>query len=255
MMKAKALMIPLLVAPVQGAPDQPHLVQAWSALSTGDGLPGQIGMEHYIYTRDVDKKLGINGHVWDYGASCKKMEIDVGFKYPDKRFISGQYYLNCDAVACCYGGDEYSPPDVKKWDIDVSNLMRKTAFKGFNDTTELNDNPVKQAEHWNEIIKLPFTKGTAVTYDYYITRSEPDIISHRIDYSAPGAAPGSILYGNFTVQRNTSATSSFAENFIVPPQCLTGQIFACDPGKVAKWDRTYFKHSFASNSAAKQVIV
>jgi hypothetical protein len=236
---------------VHADPAQPHLVQAWSALSTGDGLPGETGIEHYIYTRDSHANTGINGHVWDYGASCKKVEVDVGFKPelgPD--FYSGQFYVNCDAVDCCYDNDSPpgQPPDVKQWDIHKPGLLTQVNFKGYNDTTELNDNPVKQAEHWQELDKLPFTKGMGVSYDHFITRSASDIISHRIDYTAPRTAPGSILYGNFTVAHNLTAHQNF---FKVPEQCRKN-IMSCNPGQVAKWEEKYFKHSFAMRSVPRK---
>merc|ERR1719262_2007795 len=94
--------------------------------------------------------------------------------------------------------------------------MIQVKFKGYNDTTELNDNPVKQAEHWQEVDKLPFTHGLGVSYDHFITRSGSDIISHRIDYTAPSVAPGSILYGNFTVIHNVTA---FRDTFKIPDEC------------------------------------
>merc|ERR1719440_1372004 len=106
-MKLAILSSALCVQKAQAAPEQPHLAQAWSALSTGDGQPGETGIEHYIYTRDAHTHTGMNGHIWDYGEECKKIEVDVGFGAsplgPD--FISGQFYLKCDAVDCCYDED------------------------------------------------------------------------------------------------------------------------------------------------------
>jgi len=252
-MKAALLFSFAGTAIVRADPEQPHLAQAWTALSSGDGVQGATGIEHYIYSRDEHANTGMNGHIWDYGASCKKIEVDVGFHStygPD--FYSGTFYLNCDAVACCYGGDQPGqPPDVKQWDISKPGLLTKVQFKGYNDTTELNNNPVKHAEHWNEVHKLPFTKGVGVVYDHFITRSASDIISHRIDYSAPGASPGSILYGNFTIVKNLTALEQL---FKVPPQCKKN-IMACNPGQVAKWEQKHFKHSFATKSPAKTVLV
>merc|ERR1712217_616797 len=184
---------------------------------------------------------------------CKKIELDAGFHYPSKDFVSGTYYLKCDAVDCCYGGEGVgSPPDVKKWDINKPGLLTEVNYLGLNDTTELNDNPVKQAEHWQEVDKLPLTKGLGVSYDHFITRSAPDIISHRIDYTAPGTSPGSILYGNFTVAHNLTAHQNL---FKVPEQCRSSQIMSCNPGKVTMWEEKYFKHSFAVKSVAKRVLV
>lgn len=236
-------------------PEQPHLAQAWTALSTGDGLPGQTGIEHYIYSRDEHTDTGMNGHIWDYGAACKKLEVDVGFHPKDPAFYSGLFYMKCDALDCCYDADTPpgDRPDVKQWDIHAPGLLTKTHFKGYKDTTELSDNPVKHAEHWNEIDKLPFTKGLGVSYDYYITRNGSDVTSHRIDYTAPSVPPGSILYGNFTVIHNLTALK---ELFKIPDVCKNAM--SCGPGQVAKWERTYFKHSFAMKSLAKaseQVLV
>jgi hypothetical protein len=239
------------------APDQPHLAQAWTALSSGDGEPGETGVEHYIYERDVDKSVGaLNGHIFDYGEACKKIELDAGFKYPSKDFVSGTYYIKCDAVDCCYGGDGVGqPPDVKKWDINKPNpLLSTVKYMGLKDTTELNDKPVKQAEHWQEVDKLPFTKGLGVSYDHYITRNGADIISHRIDFAYPGQqnASNSILYGNFTVQHNKT---SFRNVFKIPPQCQKNNLLKCEDAMMEKWDRKYFKRNYAMKSLAKQVIV
>jgi hypothetical protein len=258
-MKLAILSSALCFQTVQADPEQPHLAQAWTALSTGDGLPGETGIEHYIYTRDNKANTGMNGHVWDYGEECKKIEVDVGFGAsslgPD--FISGQFYLKCDAVDCCYDGEASSgpgaPPDVKDWDIHTPGIAHTVhvEFKGYNDTTELNDNPVKQAEHWQEVDKLPFTHGLGVSYDHFITRTGSDIISHRIDYTAPSTPPGSILYGNFTVAHNLTAHQNL---FKIPKQCQ-GRVMQCNPGKVAKWEQKYFKHSFALKATAKSVLV
>merc|ERR1712110_667363 len=111
--------------------------------------------------------MGLNGHVFDYGESCKKIELDAGFHYPSKDFVSGTYYIKCDAVDCCYGGDGVgSRPDVKKWDINKPGFLTQVKYVGLKDTTELNGKPVRQAEVWQELDKLPFTKGLEVTYDY-----------------------------------------------------------------------------------------
>merc|ERR1711934_258658 len=97
-------------------PSIPHLAQAWVAQSSGDGEPGQIGKESYLY--EGCKKPSddcMNAHIFDYGASnCIKVEIDAGFKSQ----FSGTWLLKCDAVNCCYDGQRNrEPPDVKKWDI------------------------------------------------------------------------------------------------------------------------------------------
>jgi len=252
------MLVTSLMATKAHTPDQPHLAQAWTALSSGDGLPGETGIEHYIYQRDVDKSVGaLNGHVFDYGEACKKIELDAGFHYPSKDLVSGTYYLKCDAVDCCYGGEGVgSPPDVKKWDINKPGLSTEVTYVGLNDTTELNDNPVKQAEHWQEVDKLPLSKGLGVTYDHYITRDGSDIISHRIDFTYPGQnnsqSQGSILYGNFTVQHNLT---TFKDMFKIPPQCQKNNLLKCPDSKMKEWDRRYFKRSYAERSLRAFVVI
>jgi hypothetical protein len=256
-MKAVSLASAFGLAFSSQAPDQPHLAQAWTALSTGDGLKGETGVEHYIYERDVDQSVGaLNGHVFDYGASCTKIELDAGFKYPSRDLVSGTYYINCDGVDCCYGGDEVGQPaDVKKFDINKPGLLRTVKYLGLNDTTELNGKPVKQAEVWQEVDKIPFTKGLGVTYDYYITRKGDDVVSHRIDLTYPGGGnitAGSILYGNFTIQHNMTA---FRDAFRIPPQCQKNNLLKCDDAMVEKWGKRYFKRSHGMKSVSNEVIV
>merc|ERR1712070_410223 len=68
--------------------DHPHLAQAWQALSSGDGLPNQVGPESYIYEDCPGKHGGslftetcMSGHVFDYGAdNCIKYEVNMGYK-------------------------------------------------------------------------------------------------------------------------------------------------------------------------------
>merc|ERR1712151_352709 len=96
------------------------------------------------------------------------------------------YYLKCDAVDCCKC-DSDAP---KEWDIQ-SGLFTKVNFVGYEDTTELNDNPVSGAEHWTQTTLLPKVLG--VSYDYYLHREGEDVISHRIDYSTTANVSGSIL--------------------------------------------------------------
>merc|ERR1712146_879392 len=84
------------------------------------------------------------------------------------------YYLGCDSVNCCY-----SDFQMKKWDID-SGLFSKTSFVAYEDTTELNDNPVIGAEHWLQATRIP---KVGIDYHYYLHRTEAaDVISHRIDF-------------------------------------------------------------------------
>merc|ERR1712211_113958 len=70
--------------------DHPHLAQAWQALSSGDGLPNEVGLESYIYEDCPGKHGGshftetcMSGHVFDYGAdNCIKHEVNMGVKSP-----------------------------------------------------------------------------------------------------------------------------------------------------------------------------
>merc|ERR1719329_1627854 len=56
----------------EAAPTQPHLAQAWTAMSTGDGLDGQIGKESYLVTSD--KKF--RAHKYEYPeAGCTKISL------------------------------------------------------------------------------------------------------------------------------------------------------------------------------------
>lgn len=257
----KAVVVASLAAVALAAPVQPHLAQAWTALSSGDGLPGQTGTEHYIYERDVDKSPGaLNGHVFDYGAACKKIELDAGNHWKEnKDFASGTYYLKCDTVDCCWKGKQrHLPPNVKKWDIAKPGLMSQVKYVGLSDTTELNNKTVKQAERWQQIDKVPFTKLT-VTYDYYITRdsSSSDVISHRIDFTYPGGQngthkeAGTILYGNFQVQHNMT---EFRNMFKVPPQCQKANLLKCESEKVESWERKYFRRGYATTQLAQVVV-
>merc|ERR1719387_2849271 len=90
-----------LVTVVSADPEQPHLAQAWQALSQGDGLPGEVGLESYLY---LEKDEGdFQGHVWDYGESCKKYELDSHFsKSAGRAFLSGTWYYNCQNIKCCF---------------------------------------------------------------------------------------------------------------------------------------------------------
>merc|ERR1712167_310050 len=87
-----------LAAVVSAQQDQPHLAQAWQAMSTGDGLPGQTGLESYLY-EDYKTEGALRGHIWDYGESCKKIEVSSN---NEKELRSGTYYIKCDTVDCCF---------------------------------------------------------------------------------------------------------------------------------------------------------
>jgi hypothetical protein len=221
-------------------PTQPHLAQGWTAQSTGDGLPGQIGQETYIYEEYPNKggpAEGLRGHIFDYGASCKKIEVSPNsLKHPE-----GDFYIGCDGgLDCCIGDTDV---DVKKWDIDASNSQITTKYVGVQDTTELNGKSVKNAEVWAESVKLPFTKFH-VDYTYYITRNGSDIISHRIDFSAAGTGvnASTILYGNFQPLHNLTELRAA---FMPPPACLKPNTLTCPSKKVIEWEKKYFKHSAA----------
>merc|ERR1712167_344818 len=153
--------------------------------STGDGLPGETGKETYIYEEMPNKggpKEGLRGHIFDYGASCKKIEVSAN----DYSHPSGEFYIGCEGgLDCCVKDRHGERPDVKKWDINTPSSMVTTKYLGLKDTTELNGNPVKQAEAWSEQDKLPFTK-LHVDYTFFITRNGSDIITHRIDFAAAG---------------------------------------------------------------------
>merc|ERR1712227_240659 len=71
-----------------------------------------------------------------------------------------------------------------------------------------------------------------------ITQSENgDVISHAIDYSAPGAAPGRILYGNFTA-KHADELDAFRDVFKAPAACLKNNVLHCSDDHVKKWDRS-----------------
>merc|ERR550537_2113844 len=163
----------------------------------------------------------------------------------DDRFCTA-YYEKCDAVNCCKCKDA----TFKAWDIHTGTFT-KTNFVGYEDTTELNDNPVKGAEHWKENSSVPIVGKFSIGYDYFLHReANADIISHRIDYSAEFAGQsGSILYGDFQVQHDID---SFAQKFVKPQRCQ-GNILdcGCDDGANTKVDQKYFKHDYAVHVVRK----
>ena len=229
-------------APVNSDPTPPHLSQAWIAQSKGDGLPGQIGKESYIYDSCGKHGKGpytpdcMRGHIWDYGSSCVKYEIDGGFKYPG----TGNYYVNCDSVDCCK--DTSRQPDPKGWDILPTSWFdsRKTTYDGKHDTTELNGKNVTGADVWNMVQSIPFTKGKiGVNYTFYITKEGNDTISHRIDFSVPGdskAQAGAILYGDFQPQHDLP---TFRKTFMPPAACLKNNVVTCNDAQLKKWNTKY----------------
>lgn len=219
----------------------PHLAQAWTAQSSGDGLPGQIGKESYLFCdeKHLDEDC-IRAHIWDYGASCTKYEINGGFKFP----YTGTFYVNCDAVDCCASSDE-DYPDVKMWDIGQGGswiMSDKVTYEGKSDCTELNNVQVKDADKYVETMKLPFTK-VGINYTYFITQSGNDTISHRIDYfGGSNQSSGAILYGDFQVQHDLD---TFRKVFQPPAACLKPNTLTCDDDKVKEWNMKHFKHTAA----------
>merc|ERR1711998_259652 len=231
---ALACLTPTAEATKKTQDDHPHLSQAWQALSSGDGLPDTVGLESYIYEDCPGKHGGshftedcMSGHVFDYGAdNCIKYEVNMGLSSP----YTGTYYVKCDAVDCCYSEDD-DDPAVKKWDIGQGKKSEITHMEA-TDLDDL-DGHVAGADTWLEDIKV---LGAHVKYTYYITQSGDDIISHAIDYSAPGAAPGRILYGNFTV-KHADELDAFREVFKAPAACLKNNVLHCNDDHMKKWDR------------------
>jgi hypothetical protein len=221
--------------------DHPHLAQAWQALSSGDGLPDTVGLESYIYEDCPGKHGGqlfsetcMSGHVFDYGAeNCIKYEVNMGAhsKY------TGTYYVKCDSVDCCKDASTQARPDIKKWDIGQG----KNSAISHLEATDLDDldGHVAGADTWSEFINA--LGVFSVNYTYYITQSENgDVISHAIDYSAPGAAPGRILYGNFTV-KHADELDDFRDVFKAPAACLKNNVLHCSDNHVQKWDSKLFR--------------
>jgi len=248
MMKTACIVLAASVAAVAAlpatAPTQPHLAQAWTAMSTGDGLQGQTGLESYIYQEGSRDDGSMRAHKWDYGEkNCIKYEVDGGYKGA----ATGTFYVSCDSVDCCTAGAN-DIPDVKKWDIPKASWLKSTkvGFVGYTDTTELGNVTVKHAEEWFSKTQIPFTK-VGLNYTYYITRdtsgNSTDIISHRINYGAPQeGVSGHILYGNFTVQKDLDA---FKKTFMPPAICLKPNTLTCNDQQIKQWERKYFKHSAA----------
>merc|ERR1712170_111493 len=74
---------------------------------------------------------------------------------------------------------------MKKWDIE-DGMLSKVNFVGYEDTTELNDNPVAGAEHWLSHSNFIIQK-LGLDYDYFVHRTDAgDVISHRIQYNVSG---------------------------------------------------------------------
>lgn len=222
-----------LVGAVVADPTQPHLAQAWTAQSSGDGLPGAIGDEAYFFT---DKE---SHHLWDYGSQGSKLWSCQG------SYNCVEYYLKLNGPNCCYCEDVNEP---KMWDIPKSGLFTKVNFKAFEDTTELNGNPVQGAEHWFTSSVLP--KVLTVSYDYFLHREDSgDVISHRINFNTSVGQAGEILYGGFQVAHDLDA---HREKFAVPEQCKGNILDCCDSREevMSKW----FKHDHAVEQAMKATV-
>merc|ERR1712048_764399 len=107
-------------------------------------------------------------HMWDYGAQGAKL-----WTCPKGNPSCKAYYIKLNGPNCCVC-DQVDKP--KQWDLQKDGLFTHTKFTGFEDTTELNDNPVKGAEHWAESSVLP--KVLTVTYDYSSTGRQMVMSSH-----------------------------------------------------------------------------
>ena len=67
-----------------------------------------------------------------------------------------------------------------------------------------------------------------------------DVITHRIDYSAPGdtkVKAGSILYGDFKVQHDLD---TFRDVFKSPDVCHKPNTLKCTQENIEEWERKYF---------------
>eukprot|EP00931_Biecheleriopsis_adriatica_P012480 TRINITY_DN113633_c0_g1_i1.p1 TRINITY_DN113633_c0_g1~~TRINITY_DN113633_c0_g1_i1.p1 ORF type:complete len:269 (+),score=42.14 TRINITY_DN113633_c0_g1_i1:97-807(+) len=227
------------MAAAGAVPAVPHLAQAWTAMSTGDGLPGVVGEESYIYTEDpgYSHHGGVRGHWFKYGDDCQKLELNQW----KPSLIQTAFYLKCDAVDCCYKPDAI----VKPWTLH-KNIFAKVTFAGFENTTELDNKTILNAEHWVNTELIP---GASVQYDYFLTRDGDDIITHRIEYGATKIPSGVILYGNFTVQHNLD---EFSKTFAVPSEDCS---FQCPDEKIREWEAKYFRRGWSEDADGQHVVV
>lgn len=217
-------------------PDQPHLSQAWVADSVGDGIPGEVGNEAYFFNEATNEAH----HMWTYPEGSKIWTCPKGNPSCEV------YYVKLNGPNCCKC-DQVDKP--KQWDIEKAGLFTHVNFVGYEDTTELNENPVKGAEHWATSSVLP--KVLTVTYDYFVHREgSGDVFSHRINFNTSVQQSGEILYGNFAVQHDLDA---HRERFAVPEVCKGNILSCCDD--MDKIDSKYFKHDYAVRQAAKATVV
>lgn len=220
-------------------PERPHLAQAWTARSSGDGPDdGTVSAESYLNTKEKF------GHIWDMGAAGKKITRcgkDFGV-YGGK---CKAYYLKYYAVDCCYCDDA----SFKEWDIS-----KKASFVALEDTTELDDKPIVGAEHWNEKETI-FGKLTLASYDYFLHREDAgndtaDVISHRIDFFT-AAINGTILYGDFQVQHDIEA---HAAAWDLPTECKKTNLLKCGCDAGDDVHEKYFKHDYAISQATTTAV-
>jgi hypothetical protein len=232
-----AMLLPATVA-VAADPDMPHLAQAWTARSSGNGPDDTtVGQESYLNTKEKQ------GHIWDYGAAGGKI-TRCG---KDFEHMAGckAYYLKLYGPNCCY----CNGASFKEWDIHNKGKSATSSFVGIEDTTELDDNPITGAEHWHEDDTL-FGKLKLASYDYFLHREDNgDVISHRINYFA-AAVNGSILYGDFQVPHDIDA---FASAWDIPTQCQ-GNILDCHCDVTDEVHQKYFKHEYALAKAKADLV-
>jgi hypothetical protein len=232
-----SLLLPVMVVALD-PPERPHLAQAWTARSVGDGEPDTVGQESYL---NMQEKWG---HIYDYGTDGGKI-VRCGKDFTGTPDCTA-YYLKLYGPNCCY----CKGATFKEWDIHHKPVDGITSYwKGYNDTTELDDKPVAGAEQWHEDDTL-FKKLKLASYDYFIHReNNSDVISHRIDFVA-AAVQGSILYGDFQVQHDPEAFSSAWD---LPPQCV-GNILDCHCDDTDEVHQKYFKHEYALALAKKNLM-
>jgi hypothetical protein len=174
-----------------------------------------------------------NRHWFKYDG-CQKLSIKDSTQIHHVAGGQRNYYLGCDALDCCYG--DFS---MKQWDISTSRTSA-VSFVGLEDTTELNDNPVSQAEHWHEEDKIPFTPYK-VEYDHFISRLDNgDIITHRIDVTSSDGLfpPQNVLYSDFKVQHDVDAF--IQQEFRIPEICLKDNLLYGGDDQIARMEATYF---------------
>merc|ERR1712083_20314 len=205
----------------------------------------QIGKESYFVSADQKFKA----HKYEYPqAGCTKISLHDPTQLHHIPGGERNYYIGCDAVNCCY-----SDFSMRPWDIPKSGLFTSVGFVGYEDTTELNDKPVKHAEHWRQRSTLPGKVG--IGYEYFVHRANnSDVISHRIDYNVTGAKvpAGSILYGDFEVQQDSD---NFRQVFAPPAECLKPNLIKCPQQQVDAWEKQHFKLDYMVRQVQQELVV